>query len=145
MRRTAQVLGQPPDGQGVHAVGHARVDANSAFRGRIPFGYVTVGPKYSKQLVPTARRRELVPVAYQMIINGASLAVVAEWLTERTGPAQCEKCEGTGKVDGKKCRDCIAWWPKVVAEMVRRPVCTGASTRTAPGLSSTSVKRWWMR
>ena len=90
-----------------------------------------MGPKYSKQLVPTARRRELVPVAYQMIINGASLAVVAEWLTERTGPAQCEKCEGTGKVDGKKCRDCIAWWPKVVAEMVRRPVYRGQHTNSA--------------
>ena len=87
----------------VHS-GHARVDANKAFRGRVPFGYTTEGPKYDRRLVPTDLGRAVIPVAYQMIIDGKSLRVVGEWLTGQTGRE---------------------WWAKIVAEMIRRPVYRG--------------------
>ena len=112
-------------------IAHARIDAVGAFRGRIPFGYRTEGPKYSKRLVPTDQGRELVPDIYERVIAGQSLQVIADWLTERTGPGQCATCRGAGKVEGKKCRDCITWWPKVVAELVRRPVYMGHHANSA--------------
>lgn len=110
---------------------HSRIDAVGAFRGRIPFGYTTTGAKYEKQLVPTPQGRVLVPLVYDFIIAGKSLQFVADWLTAETGPGQCETCEGTGKAEGKKCRDCITWWPKIVAELIRRRVYMGHHANSA--------------
>lgn len=83
---------------------HARIDEARAFRGRIPFGYRTTGPKYAKILVPTDEGREVIPVAYQMIAEGKSLSEVGLYLKEKTGRE---------------------WWANIVAEMIRRPVYRG--------------------
>jgi hypothetical protein len=93
---------------------HDRIRTNGAFSGRIPFGYMTAGPKYAKMLVPTDQGRELVPVAYQMVIDGKSLREVGEWLQEKTGKP---------------------WWAKIVAEMIRRPVYRGSHQNTKNGIT----------
>jgi DNA invertase Pin-like site-specific DNA recombinase len=98
------------------AIGHARIDANRAFRGKIPFGYKTEGPKYSKRLVPTEQGRALIPVAYQMIIDGKSSRDVAAFLAEKTGRA---------------------WWGKIVIEMIRRPTYKGRHEYTSDGILHT--------
>ena len=50
------------------------------FVGRIPWGYVTEGPKYDRKLAATDLGREYIPKIYDMVIAGHSLADICEWL-----------------------------------------------------------------
>jgi hypothetical protein len=50
------------------------------FVGRIPWGYVTEGPKYDRRLAATDLGREYIPRIYDMVIAGHSLADICEWL-----------------------------------------------------------------
>jgi hypothetical protein len=65
-------------------------------------------------LVPTDQGREIVPVAYRMVIDGKSLREVGEWLQEQTGKP---------------------WWAKIVAEMIRRPVYRGSHQNIKDGIT----------
>jgi site-specific DNA recombinase len=84
---------------------HDRIAGNGAFKGRIPFGYATEGPKYHKHLVPTEEGRRLVPEVYSRVLAGQSLHVIGTWLEQETGRP---------------------WHAKIVAELVRRPVYRGS-------------------
>ena len=82
----------------------ARIRAAGAFVGKPPFGYVTSGQKYARQLVPTDEGRRLIPEVYARVIAGDSLAKVGAWLEEETGNG---------------------WWPRYVSGMLRNPVYRG--------------------
>ncbi len=82
----------------------ARIRAAGAFVGKPPFGYVTSGQKYARQLVPTDEGRRLIPEVYARIIAGDSLAKVGAWLEEETGKG---------------------WWPRYVSGVLRNPVYRG--------------------
>jgi DNA invertase Pin-like site-specific DNA recombinase len=92
--------------------GHDEIDANGAFRGRVPFGYEAVGPKYHKRLVPTEIGRDWVPKIFARIIAGWSLGEVCWWLD-------------TLKIRFRKDGTLAPWWPATVGQLIRNPVYIG--------------------
>jgi DNA invertase Pin-like site-specific DNA recombinase len=64
-----------------------RIRANNGFvAGGIPWGYVIVGEKYAKTLVPTDLCREIVPKIFQRCIYGDSCRTIAMWLDSEGVP-----------------------------------------------------------
>jgi DNA invertase Pin-like site-specific DNA recombinase len=86
-----------------------RIRENGALSGRPPWGYTTTGPKYARVLIPTPDGLKYVPVIFQKIIRGESLARVCRWLDG----------EGVLAPGGGK------WWPKSVGKLVRNPTYQG--------------------
>jgi len=86
-------------------IAHDRISGNGGFKGRAPWGLVTSGPKYAKDLVPTDLAREVVPAAYRMCADGASMSQIAVYLEAETGRK---------------------WWEKTVAGMIRNPAYRGS-------------------
>lgn len=103
-------------------ISHAAIDANGGFRGRVPWGYRPAGEKLSKRLEATPEGRKYIPVVYEKIADGETIAEVAQWLTENAGPRRWRK---KGQVTE------AAWWPKSVSEMVRRSIYMGYGTSPA--------------
>lgn len=66
--------------------------------GRPPWGYESVGEKYSRTLVPTPEGKRLVPEVFTRVIKGQSLAQIATWLEAETGRP---------------------WWPRTIGHMIR--------------------------
>ena len=95
--------------------GHDQIDANGAFRGRVPFGFTADGLKYNKKLIPTDIGREYVPLIYERIITGYSLAEVCWWLDSL-------------KIRFKRNGDQAPWWPATVMQLIRNPVYVGHYT-----------------
>ena len=87
------------------------------FVGRVPWGYVTEGPKYDKRLVATDLGREYIPQIYDMIIGGTSLADVCEWLDSLHLKQKRDK--DTGELAD------VPWWPARLAIIIRNPVYRG--------------------
>ena len=83
---------------------HDRIATNAGNPGRAPYGYVSVGEKYSKTLAPTDEGRKYVPQIFQRIANGESLANVSAWFESETG---------------------ISWFPRRIAWMIRNPTYRG--------------------
>ena len=92
--------------------GHDTVDANGAFRGRIPWGFITEGTRHNMRLVPTPDGREYVPQIFARIVDGESLRQVCDWLN-------------TLNVRFKRSGEPAPWWPEKVAEMIRNPAYLG--------------------
>ena len=63
-----------------------RIRANNATGNRIPWGYITIGEKYERKLVPTDFCREYVPQIFQHCINGESCRDIAAWLDSECVP-----------------------------------------------------------
>jgi Resolvase, N terminal domain/Recombinase/Recombinase zinc beta ribbon domain len=62
-------------------IAHARIRANGALMpGGIPWGYVVVGPKYDKRIVPSDECRKYAPQIFQRCIDGDSCRTIALWL-----------------------------------------------------------------
>lgn len=60
---------------------HQRIKANNGLvAGGTPWGYVIVGPKYSKTIVPTDQCRQIAPQIFQRCIDGDSCLTIAKWL-----------------------------------------------------------------
>jgi DNA invertase Pin-like site-specific DNA recombinase len=92
--------------------GHDQIDANGAFRGRVPFGYAAEGSKFGKRLVPTEVGREWVPLIFDRIIGGDSLGTVCWWLDEK-------------RIRFRKDGSLAPWWPATVMQLIRNPVYVG--------------------
>jgi Recombinase/Recombinase zinc beta ribbon domain len=87
------------------------------FVGRIPWGYVTEGPKYDRRLAATDLGREYIPQIYDMVIAGKSLADICEWLDslhlwQKRDPQTGELAD-------------VPWWPTRLADLIRSPVYRG--------------------
>lgn len=65
---------------------HETIRSNHGVIGRPPFGYVTQGPKLSRQLVPTDIGRTYVPQIFARVTNGESLISIAQWLDSEDVP-----------------------------------------------------------
>jgi site-specific DNA recombinase len=87
------------------------------FVGRIPWGYVTEGPKYDRRLAATDLGREYIPQIYDRVIAGHSLADICAWLDslhlwQKRDPQ-------TGDLTD------VPWWPTRLADLIRSPVYRG--------------------
>jgi len=110
-------------------LGHDRVDANGAYRYKVPFGYRLEGPKYYRHLVPDDLGREWVPQIFDKIIGGHSLAEVCWWLDSlkiRFYAHDITRKDDDGSThvihhEG----DPAPWWPATVAQLIRNPVYIG--------------------
>ena len=100
---------------------HARIDDGGAFRGAVPWGYATEGPKYAKRLVSTELGRKYIPGIFARVVRGDPLAAVAAWLESEGVPPRGIAKESTPK--GKSGQ----WWPKVIGRMVRNTAYMGYS------------------
>ncbi len=71
---------------------HERIRENGALMGYAPWGYVIVGEKYNKTLVPTEICRKYAPQIFQRKIDGLSLYSICEWLdTEGVPPVRGQR------------------------------------------------------
>src|SRR5215469_1543534 len=77
--------------------------------GRPPWGYMPVGDKYHRTIVPTDQGRKFVPQIFQHIADGDSLMTMAKWLDSV----------------GAKPSNSESWSPKSVALMIRTRTYTG--------------------
>lgn len=87
------------------------------FVGRIPWGYITEGPKYDRRLVATDLGREYIPQIYDMVIAGKSLADICGWLDSlhlwhKLDPETGELAD-------------VPWWPTRLADLIRSPAYRG--------------------
>jgi len=87
------------------------------FVGRIPWGYVTEGPKYDRRLTATDLGREYIPQIYDLVIAGHSLAAICEWLDSLH--LWQKRDPDTGELTD------VPWWPGRVRDMIRNPVYRG--------------------
>jgi DNA invertase Pin-like site-specific DNA recombinase len=85
-------------------IANATIRRNGSNPGRAPWGYVSVGDKYSKHLEPTDDGRHFVPQIFERIAKGDSLATVGDWLANETGRR---------------------WWARRIAFMIHNPTYRG--------------------
>jgi Resolvase, N terminal domain/Recombinase len=102
-------------------IAYERIDANDAFRWKVPFGFTLKGPKYDKHLVPTDTGREYIPQIFERYISGASLSELAWWLDSLK--IRFKKDRKTGELV------LVPWWPMQVARLLRNPVYVGYYTK----------------
>jgi hypothetical protein len=79
--------------------------------GRIPFGCITVGAKYQKDLVPTETGIKYTPLIFEHVADGWSLMRVCKWLDSEGVPTVTQVGQGRRRTEG--------WSPKSVAEIIR--------------------------
>ena len=87
------------------------------FVGRIPWGYVTEGPKYDRRLAATDLGREYIPQIYDRVIAGHSLADICGWLDSLH--LWHKRDPQTGELAD------VPWWPTRLADLIRSPVYRG--------------------
>jgi DNA invertase Pin-like site-specific DNA recombinase len=85
-------------------IANVTIRTNGGNPGRAPWGYKSVGQKYSKTLEPTEDGRRLVPEIFERVAKGDSLQKVADWLAVETDRT---------------------WWPRRLAWMIRNPTYRG--------------------
>jgi DNA invertase Pin-like site-specific DNA recombinase len=77
---------------------HDRIRANGATSNRVPWAYVTEGPKYNRVLVPTVLCKKYVPLIFQRCIDGESCLTIARWLDTENVPTMTGKSWHEGSV-----------------------------------------------
>jgi len=91
---------------------------------RLPWGYMSVGPRYDHHPETTEQGREYAPLIFEKVRDGMPLAKIADWLDS----------EGV-RTNGKML---VAWSPKTVLRMVRNPIYYG-SKQDAKGVEVMQV------
>jgi len=105
--------------KGHMAAAKTTIKDNGAFDGKPPWGFTTIGEKYSRRLLPTELGLKYVPLIYGKVIAGVSLSDIAKWLTDEGVPPM-----GVAKEDSPKGKT-GQWWPRSVLQLVRNPVYKG--------------------
>lgn len=90
---------------------HEMIRSNGALVGRPPWGYVSAGERYAREIVPTEEGRIYIPQIFQRVIDGESLATVAAWLAGETGRP---------------------WWPRTIGGIIRCPTYAGRRCQQDP-------------
>ena len=102
-------------------IAHNRIRTNRAngagLLGRAPFGYEIEGEKYRKVLVPTPVGLKYIPVMFDRIIKGDSLATVADWLNSENVATGC-KVNRRGELTK-------GWTASTVRQIIRNTVYKG--------------------
>jgi len=103
----------------------SRIKANNGVVTCLPWGYLPVGPKYSKAAVPTDACRAYWPEVLKQCIGGASCRQIAAWLDS----------EGVKPIRGGK------WDEGVIRRYIRNPVYCGRRLgwKDAPLLTAEAV------
>jgi DNA invertase Pin-like site-specific DNA recombinase len=100
---------------------HRSIQANGAFRGKIPFGYKTEGPKLDKHLVPIEVLRPVIKEIFQRVLDGESLADICYWLDS----LKIKRASTDGKKSRYKAGDLTPWWPAMLMKLIRHPAYSG--------------------
>ena len=85
-------------------IANVKIRTNAGNPGRAPWGYVSAGEKYHRDLIPTDEGRRYVEKIFERIADGQSLATVGAWLESETGRQ---------------------WWPRRIAWMITNPTYRG--------------------
>lgn len=90
---------------------------NSAWYGKIPWGFEAAGPKFSKRLEPTELGREYIPLIFERVIRRDSLAVICKWLDSLRIRFRTDRDTGLAVQ--------APWWPAMLMRLIRNPVYMG--------------------
>jgi DNA invertase Pin-like site-specific DNA recombinase len=100
-------------------IAHDRIKGHGAFRGRDPFGFEVVGPKYDKRLVVIEELRPIVVEIFDRARNGESLRDMCVWLDS----LGCKRAKTMSKT--YKPGEVTPWWPTMLMRLIRHPAYSG--------------------